>query len=275
MSGLSVGVKMDLGSASVADAYFPVGNFASGRDIFESEPALLTLPPDAPGAATALAYPSTYGWRLKYPLFIPAGKTLNCVVRALGQVNYGVRVDVAYIGRTWDVTKPLPKTVRVPWASSYESKNFDFTNAATATTDAATTLDLTNPFSQPLEIDRLSGRIAIVYNKTYGNLSTDSNPVNEDPIDFRLRLLNMTMRSSRGFDIIRTPVRFGSIFPPNWPTWIVPGSWAMAPNEFYRVALQTIASNMNEAVYTPDRNVARAQASVGLVGYRNVPVEAL
>ena len=281
MSGLGVGVKMDLGQAAVSDAYFPVGDFASMRDTYEGAGPLFSLPVNAPGNATTLSFPSYYSWRLKYPLFIPQGRVLNCIARALGQANFGARVDVIYIGRTWDVTKPLPKKVMVPWAASYESKNFDFLNNQPVGTDQSTSVDISNSFQTPLEIDKISCRVGIVYNTTFAPADsgfTDTNPIYEDPVDFRNRLMRLRLRSSRGFDILREWAYLGGVFPANWRTWQVPGRWAMAPGEFYTAYLNVVPSDSNNppaGTIAVSGGPARGQASVGLVGYREVPVEAL
>jgi hypothetical protein len=79
------------------------------------------------------------------------------------------------------------------------------------------------------------------------------------------------MRSSRGYDIVRTPTSLGSLFPNNWRVWDVPGNWRMAPGEFYKIRLALAA--VGETVATA--RAGQLQFSVGMTGYRDVPVSAL
>lgn len=264
LSGLGLGVKMDLGKVPVVDAYMPVGTFGTSRDSYELQPYVYN---DVEGGSLALSFPSIFSWRLKYPCFIPANSALACVVRPLGQNQFPVSVDVAYIVRTWDMRRPIPATSKVPWASSYESKGFDYITTAPAGSDVSSNLDIINPFSVPLELARFGARVSFLQNDD----STAVNSVFEDFVNGRDRLATMTMRSSRGFDIVRTGVSVGSLFPQNWRAWDIPGKWRMTPGEFYKV--QLALEPVVESVPTP--RSGQLQFSVAMTGYRDVPVAAL
>jgi len=269
ITGLGLGVKMDIGKIAVVDAYVPVGDLGSSRDSYDNQPASYESVD-----STVLVLPTTYGWRLKYPLFVPAESALACVVRPLGQNQYPVRVDVAYIGRTWDVRRPLPSTVKVPWVVSYESKAFDYVTDAPAGSDQSADLDIVNPFGTQLEIARFGGRVAALYNKVSVGGDTSADLLVEEPILYREQLGAIRVRSSRGFDIIRTPTAFGGVFPFNWRAWDMAEKWFMAPREVYKVRLD-VAANPDTVATEPEPNQAQVQFSLGLTGYRDVPTSAL
>lgn len=261
--GLGLGVKMDLGKAAVVDSYVPVGDLGTVRDSYESQPETYTDPTDP----TITSNQNVYGWRLKYPLFIPGGSTLSCVLRPLGQNSAPLNVDVAYICRTWDSRKPIPTHARVPWVTSFESKTVAYELNAPATQQRSSQLDIVNPFDAMLEVARFGGRVSILVNTTGLPMGDD---VLEDPTTYRDVLTTIRMRSSRGFDIVGgNRVAFGGLFPYSWRAWDLPGKWLMSPREFYSVTLDT-ALNSDDPLYP-----GQVQFSVGLTGYRTVPVSLL
>jgi hypothetical protein len=266
--GLGVGVKMDIGKIPVVDAYVPVGALGNAKDSYELNPDVYN---DVEGNSLARSIPTVYGWRLKYPLFIPAGSTLACVVRALGQNQFPLSVGVAYIARTWDMRRPVPNSVKVPWVSSYESKGFDYVTTATASADESANLDVINNFGSSLEICRMAARVSFLQNEAGIGPGNAANSVYEDLVNGRDRLGRLTIRSSRGFDIIRTPISFGSLFPFNWRAWDLPGKWRMTPGEFYKFSLALAA--VGETV--PNERAGQLQFSVAATGYRDLPVSAL
>lgn len=272
VTGLGLAVKMDIGKVAVVDAYVPVGDLGTSRDSYDNQPAVYATP-DAPTLVT----PTTYGWRLKYPLFVPAETVLSCVVRSLGQNHYPVQVDVAYIGRTWDVRRPLPTKAKVPWVTSYESKSFEYVTGAPASQDVSSDLDIVNPFGTQLEVARFGGRCAVLYNEANQNVATAATDVLlEDPTLYRDTLGTVRIRSSRGFDIVRTPTAFGGLFPFNWRAWDMAEKWFMAPREAYKVRLTSAANpDTVNTEFSTSENQGQVQYSIGLTGYRDVPVSAM
>lgn len=258
ITGMAIGVKMDLGSIPVVDADFPISLFGSVRDSYEFGQSELT---------PSRAIPMTFAWRLAHPLYVPAGATLAPSFTHLGQSAFPVNVDVVYIARL--ATGAKPAVVRVPWVTKYTSKSFDISQAAPADKDSSNSLDIANPFSVPLFLSRLVGRVSIFQNEaTSSSVGRSDNVVYEDPMQFRNRLAKMTVRSSRGADIIRTPTAIGTVFPANWRAWETPGEWQIQPGEFYNVKLTSVVV---PDVFATSAYVSRAQVSVGLVGYREVP----
>lgn len=263
VTGGAVKVKLDLGPASIASD-IPIALFGDMRDTYENGVGVY-----GQTIGTALMLPTQYDWRLKYPLFVPAGKVVTAVFTPIGLNPLPVRIDVMYICRTWDPSRPEPRKTKVPWATSFESKTFRYEDAAPKDESVSSNLDVLNPFGVPLELARISGRCTALNLSSI--LGTYTSYVYEDLCEFRQVLSTMRMRSSRGFDLVRTPVPFAGVFPPNWRSWDILDGWCMAPQEYYRVQINTIAIPDTVAA----THVATGQFSVGIVGYRDVEVTTL
>lgn len=265
--GTTFGVKLDIGRVPIIDSYVPAAALGTYRDSHDTsaEQAVLLYTASDPNQVNPVVYqsqPTTYQWRLKYPLFLPVDAVPTLVVHSMGGNRFTLQVDVAFICRTWDARRPVPRTIKVPWATSYVSKGYDYVVSAPLSGDQSSNLNIVNPFATPLELTRLVGRVAYT---TAGSQPRTS----EDPSTMRYSLGSMTIRSSRGFDIVKNPTAIGGVFPYSWRAWEMT-DWFMAPREFYSVRLNMIAN--------PDTTIATAavyQTVVGAVGYRSVPTNAL
>lgn len=265
VTGGGVKVKLDLGAASVATD-IPISIFGDNRDTYENQTSCYVDDPLL--AATIAAVPTTYDWRLRYPMYIPPGKVLTAVFTPIGLNAFPVRIDVLYMCRTWDPNRSLPAKVKVPWAASFESKTFPYEDNAPPATSVSSALDVLNPFGVPLELERIGGRCTTLQLAGTGN----TRYIVEDLGEWRDVLSTLRMRSSRGFDLIRTPVPFNGVFPANWRAWDITDGWTMAAREYYRVQIDTAA--VDDVTINPEA-VANAQFCVGIVGYRDVEVATL
>jgi hypothetical protein len=263
LTGSGVKVKLDIGDVAVASD-IPISLFGDVRGTYENGQVIQDL-----ASVSALAYPCTYDWKLKYPLYIPPGKAMSAVFTPIGLNQLPVRIDVLYICRTWDVAKPLPRKVKAPWAASFESKSFRNESDLDAEVSVSNALDVLNPFAVPLELAFIGGRCAALkLTATYIDTYTDF--VYEDPVLYRHMRSAVRMRSSRGFDLIRTPVPFEGVFPAGWRGWDVPDGWQMSPQEYYKVQVDMTATATVAAA-----DISQAQFSVGIVGYRDVEVSSM
>lgn len=267
VTGMAVNIKMMLGQASVVDESSPVSMFSGVRDTFENSTQMYGNQDDA----TILVFPTEYSWRLRNPLFIPAGSVLSATATPAGQSPYPIKVDILYICRSWDVSKDLPKVVRVPWVATYQSKSFNYLPVALATSgeDVSPNLEIVNPFGVPLELTRLCGRVSFTQTQAANGALA---PIGEEIADVRQRLARVRIRSSRGFDVIRTPTLFGSVFPLNNRAWEVPHKWNLSPQEYYSVRIN-YAKNDIETMDAKRRG--QVQFAVGIVGSRLVDVSFL
>jgi hypothetical protein len=272
--GQGVNVKFDLGKASVADDKTPISIFGSIVDTYEYGPSMYAFDDvSVSSGVNQIVRAFTYGWRLKYPLYVPVGGVLTPKFTS-NITAYPVHVDIAYVCRTVQ-QKPAGSKVMVPWVASYNSKAFTVITNGAADSDVSNQLDLVNPFSVPLELARIGGRAMFLQNSNndYDNVQ---NYISNELLNLRNRLTTLRLRSSRGDDIVRGPVPFDLIFPANWYVWDLPGKWQLAPGEFYTATLETLPIDYNTATeYDTDSEAGRVQFSIGLIGYRPVSVESL
>lgn len=267
--GQTVSAKFDLGQASISDDKVPLSVFGTIVDSYEAG-NLQYSQPDTTVASNPTVNTVSYGWRFRYPLYVPVGGVL--VPKFSSNVNaFPVHVDIAYVCRSVQ-PKPAGSKVMVPWIGAYNSKALTAVTSQPAASDVSNQLDLVNPFSVPLEIARLGGRVMFVQNDVAGV----ANYILEEQLNFRNRLTTLKLRSSRGDDIVRGPAPFDTVFPRNWRGWDIPGSWEMRPGEFYTATLDTAAMDYDTAYSTGDNSQAgRVQFSIGLMGYRPVSIESL
>lgn len=273
VSGLGVGVKMDMGKIAIVDAGVPVSLMSNARD--DSEDGILgynvfsTSNLTTSSAIEAQVF--DYLWRFKYPMYIPPAAVVTPLFSHLTQTPFKVRVGVTYYCRTYRQSRKEPKEVWVPWVSKYISKSFDIaTGANAADTDKSSELDIRNPFaSGRVELQRITGRVNYYVsgdNGTFPNTNYERGYA-----DQIYQYLRMTMRGSRGDEIIRTPTLFGSLFGQAYKSWELGPCWYMHPNEHYLINLARDAfTGPNAAADT-----ARMQVAVGAVGFQKLNTSTL
>lgn len=263
LTGMGIGVKMDIGDIPLVDADVPMNAFGNSRDDADLTSDNTAIYPN-PNDTSVTANPYSYRWRLKHPLFVPPGCVVTPVYSHLGQNHFPVTVDTVYIARTLPTSFQPPAAVRVPWAGSYNSISFDNFASQAAGRDFSSELDIVNPFRQPLELSRLTGRASAVFNGS-------TVPVNfEDFTDHRFKLCKLRIRSRSGDEIARTKTPFNGLFPYTWRAWDIPGGWVMPPQEFYKVQL-----TVDQAIATApsDAQLGTVQFSVAAIGYRQLPLQ--
>ena len=261
LTGQAIGVKMDMGNIPIVDSAVPISQFGSFRDTSEFGSQ------QSASFNGALTTPVMYKWRLKYPLYVPAGAVVIPSFEHLGQNPFPVNVEVVYICRTVPEGQKIPSRLMVPWVSSYNSKSFDQLTSTAAKSDQSSELDLLNPFKVPLEITKLTGRAALISTGVEGlDLAI------EEQMQFRSRLATVRMRSSRGDDVVRTPTPFNGLFPLGWRAWDIAGQWLMRPGEFYKVRIDVAAVDFTTAATgnLSAANPGRVQFSMGMIGYRSI-----
>ncbi len=267
LTGQAIGVKVDMGNVPIVDSQVPISMFGSFRDSSEAGSRIVSQLD-----ATGTAVPSAYKWRLKYPLYVPAGAVVVPSFEHLGQNPFPVKVQVIYICRTVPEGQKMPARVMVPWVGSYNSASFDQLTDAAAGSDYSSELDLLNPFKIPLEITKLTGRAALVTTDAAG--LTEGT---EELLAFRSRLATVRIRSSRGDDVVRTPTPFNGLFPLGWRAWDIAGQWLMRPGEFYKVRVDVAAVDFDTSTEDNESlvNPGRVQFSFGMIGYRSISTKAV
>lgn len=104
----------------------------------------------------------TYVWRFAKPIFLPAGASLQPTVRYQADSGAGggpVTVHITMAGRALPASTPTPALIDLPYIAKYETPYIG-PNAVGAY--QSTENDLKNPFSEPLNVERLLFAIPIL-----------------------------------------------------------------------------------------------------------------
>lgn len=288
VNGLGVGVKMDMGKIQIVDAGVPVSLLGTARDDSEDGdagyPTFSTNAYVATVAANAFLDASTsplantydYFWKFAKPMLVPAKATVVPLFSHLTQTPWDVKIGVSYYCRTLRRSANTPPVVYVPWVTKYVSKSFDVNEGANvADSDASSEQDIYNPFPGAcVELQRLSGRVNYAFNGaanavTNGNYeyTTQAASMGDQVYEY----MRMSMRSSRGDEIIQTPTRFGLLFQQTVKTWEFPRGWSMQPQEYYKIFLA------RDAFTGPGQvsGTGRIQFAVGAIGFRKINTSSL
>jgi hypothetical protein len=266
VTGQAIGVKIDMGNIPIVDSGVPISQFSSFRDTSEYGNTQYSA------AGVIRTLPTGYFWRLKYPLYVPAGAVVVPSFEHLGQNPFPVKVKVIYICRSLPEGHKRPSRVMVPWVGSYDSKAFTQLTDQPAASDFSSELDLLNPFKVPLEIVKFTGRATLT-----SQPSENVGLAVEEQMLYRTHLAKVRIRSSRGDDVVRTPTPFNGLFPYGWREWGIAGQWLMRPGEFYKVRLDVAAVDFKTTDETNGSLVppARVQFSMGIVGYRAIALKSV
>lgn len=266
ITGMGIGIKLDMGEVAICDSKVPLDGFGNARDDADVCLESLAILSDPAVSDTVLTNPMTYRWRLKYPLPVPAGAVVTPVFEHLGQNPFPVVVDVIYLARTLPPDVKFPEKVKIPWVTAYNTNAYDNVNGTAAQHELSPELDIVNNFELPLEISRLTGRCsAVIADSPFSGFSVEQTAM-EWGGDHRFRLMTLRVRGSRGDEIARVATPFEGLFPFQWRSWDIPGGWIMRPGEFYRFQLA-----VEQVSYTPrTEDIGRVQLAVTAVGYREI-----
>ena len=259
ITGLGIGVKADLGKIGVIDSDVPISCFGNYRD--SSDPVVQSLLEIA--SSGVINGVNTYTWRLKYPLYIPGGTTMNLSFHHLSQEPVNAQIWVTYHCRVRSKSYK-PAKLMVPWVCSYNSKPFNVVSGEPADSDVSSELDLVNPFGVPLEVTRFVGGYTGLVLGSGSTINTASEVANPpQPRQFTY----VTMRTSQGDDVVFTPTYFEALWPTAWRAWDLPDGTLFDPNEWIKVTLTRPAIDYDPSTLN---NQGVALFAVSMVGYREV-----
>jgi len=237
--GGTVWCELAMGGVKLTNGAIPVWNFGRAENL-QAE----TFTDDE----NSLGF-SAFSWRLPRPLFVPAGAVVIPNFTHTGFIPNTLNVRIGYSARTV-FTKP--KRIYVPWVAKYASKSFN--PIEDAGVDLSSDLDLVNPFSEPVHLQRFVGRTLMLR----ANGTAD-----EDGRGFAAQYLNVRMTDSYGRPIVRSYTPFRSVFGALTRTWELENGAQMDPKAFYIV-------NLRKDAMTTDTAGAAAQAFVSVVGWREL-----
>lgn len=262
ITGLGIGIKADLGKITVIDTDVPMSCFGSYRDTSDPNTAS-QLEVSPVGFTVNFQGVNTYTWRLKYPLYIPGGTTLNIGFHHLSQEPVNAKIWVTYHCRV-RAKGYKPAKLMVPWVCSYSSKPFNVIASEPADSDESSELDLINPFGVPLEVTRLVGAYTSIVLGSGTTINTASEIIN--PAQPR-QYTYVTMRTSQGDDVVFTPTYFEALWPGAWRAWDLPDGTLFEPNKWLKVKLTRPSIDYDPSTLN---NQGVSLFAVSLVGYREV-----
>lgn len=245
-----IACKLDLGKFSLTNGFVPVWLMGRSENLW----AEAIQDPNVLGDAANCT--NEFTWRLAQPLYVPPGAVLVPTFQHRGLVQQDVQVRISYSARSIPPGTPPPKKIVLPYAAAWVSNTFDANESGV---DNSLETDLTNPFDEPLTIQRFSGRVVLF------NLSTSPPQVLEagatgetvGTYQYDVRLID-----SFGRPIIRNLVPFRLAFSGVTRSWEVDNA-LMDPRSFI---LAYVRKNVPFQGNTTSNVLT--QAMVGLVGHR-------
>lgn len=214
--GALIRCKLTLGELELTNGFIPIWLFGgTTQDDVEQTGTIVS--------ATDEAFYSHFRWKLPRPLFVGAGNALRAYAMRGADARSPGKVTIAYAGRVFPEAQ-RPKEIDVPWVTAYLAT----VGAATGTSG---TLDLHNPFHQPLHVQKFVGRILSTANATQ---AFDDVAAGYD--DFEIQL-----RTSSGYQIIKDFVPFYSVFDWNRRAWTI--GKELPPREHYLLQFQGGVAN--------------------------------
>lgn len=227
LTGATFACKLDLGTVAVTNGFIPVWNF--GRVISRDQDVGLQ-----------------FSWRLKHPIYIPAGSLLTANFANLGQSTQSITGRVSYFCSSTD--RPPPDRVFLPWVSKYVGKAFPLADAGS---DVSKENDLMNPFDTDLSISRLVGRFSL-FSATGDDYESYTGS----------QLLLTRVSLSNGDPLVRTPTPFQQVFGQEGRAWEQRNT-ILKPKQFFQVYIDKQASAGVEEYKT-------IQPYVSIIGYREM-----
>lgn len=214
---------------------------------------------------------ATYQWKLDFPLFVPAGARIVPVFRSIGSFNFEVNAGISAVGRTVSHAGKQA-TYKVPWVATYLSSSYQYNDVAS---EESSPKALQNPNNKPVTIERFIGRL---YNVTTNNVDINVKGIQDiNQLVINLngsadswfgRCFRIQMADSMGNPLVRVPTLFRSVFEPALRSWEV--KQILPPEQFFRVKLFKDTGQEVTATVTNPNSINRSQASVTMVGWREV-----
>lgn len=244
ITGGAVACDLALGTIPLTNGYVPVWCFGRSRQ---------TNREIGYGGNSATYFTGT--WKLAKPLYIPPGGVVQPTFQHRGLVVDAINARITYRGQVLRAGARPPRTF-APYACAYSSKPFD---VDAADTDASRETDLANPFSQPIFIQHMIGRMSVDINAT-----SQKSEITDPAI--AARLLQVRIIDSAGRPIVRDLSYFAQVFAKQTRAWDMNGA-KIDGGEFYNVFLNKLEPPNDAAVTAATRY---ALADISLVGWREI-----
>lgn len=237
---------------------------------------------------------STFTWRFASPLWLPPNVPLSIEISHQNDFTVNVpapaqQVDVTARGY-WDETDGIPEYIDIPYATAFLGKVQS--NVVAATTgleppvmEQTAQTDLFNPFTEPLNVDRLQYEISIsshgidLSSSLNANFAPTDATSAEDQTGLLLagqnygldrRYVAIKMTSSSGRSLIKQFVPIGSVIPSNSRS--LDTRAVLDPGSYYIAFLQEQMPLFTERSSAPLLPF-QMRTGLSLVGSRRVTVD--
>lgn len=264
--GAGVGCSLELGEHRLTNGYVPINAFCKA--------VLLTL-----RAGDFVDYsmsnmngeeiPTTpswanFVWRLKTPIFVPAGSLILPKFQHRNLIPDDITVNITYSGTVLPANY-RPKRLVLPWVTYWAGAGVAYNTASTQVSQES---DLTNPHNEPLDTQRLVGRMNYSGNITTvppsERVSTVYDNTGNGLAEQIAKYWTIRMFHSSGANIIQSPTPFESVFYSGTRAWDI--NLEIPPNSYFIVQ----ASKIADATATGATAALRFQPIVGMVGFREL-----
>lgn len=272
---LNIRCALRMGRVALTNNPVPIGNF--GRVTLEdtSTGTVGGVGNYVNSLGSPQAFITTHStWKLPKPLYVPRGEFLvpkitydTRFLKTLTSFNPSqfdsLTIDVSFAGRSLPPNFPVPKSIAVPWVTSFDVDLLALT-AGNSDTTISNQTQLVNPFDKPMFVQRFIGRSLLHGNGEEASLYAPF----ELGDGFPGSAAAWTMTTVRAVDslnniLVRDPTPFGHLFQFLSRSWNVN---AHLPSQgFY--------------IMTVDRNYTSTIAStylahaISMVGYREVELQ--
>lgn len=269
-----VQTRISLGKHYITNGFVPIWNLDSACQLRAESPFYGPALPDIAFNPFATSF---YRWIFAKPLFVPAGQVVHLELLGkdvansspagqnglLASLGGGVQVDVAYHGTLLDPNTVYPNYVEVPYVTCWVD--------TTATTDVGVSseFNLKNPFTVPLFVSKLVGRLLFgVTGATFATFHANATTLCDDWLG---NGPTVKLYDSFGYDIIREYIPFNEVF--SVPFRTLKFKNTLKPGEVIRAFVN------NKTM--PSTYLVGSSASTGVVpmismiGHRMVPTKEL
>jgi hypothetical protein len=224
--GPILGLTLRLGDIPLTAGNIPIGVLCPSYSHAQESDVIST----GWGGIAATYLDSNFVWKLKYPLLVKNGEQLLAHLTHSGGMNIPYAARVSYVGWSLPSNFPIPKVRKIPYTASWVPAAVSLNG--TAQTSSSSEKDLANPFSAPLEIERIGGRL---YRATAaGNLGYQETSF-DNTVAALWRQTQIQIRSAEGHQVVRDPTFFYNVF--NWRTSGIDLAHVLSPRSYYTIDL--------------------------------------
>lgn len=274
-SHLAIRCGLRMGRIDLTNGYIPVANF--GKVTLEETNAGIVVSGQGRTIGAPQAFiTARHTWKLPKPLYVPRGEYL--VPRMYydpvynntlfpGTVAPSITVDVSYAGRSLPPDFPVPKSIAMPWVTSFLIRPLAITSGNTQTS-VSNQANLVNPFDKPMFIQRFIGRSLLFGGAANGSLPFQPVELANATIDGSEQAYLCT--SVRAVDslnniLVRDPTPFTHLFQYMDRSWTVNSQ--LPAQGFY---IMTVEQQYNKTSAPTTAYLAHA---ISMVGYREVELQ--